>query len=496
VAKPKKQQGTAFKLLSEGLRAAAVRPTIYAYSAHPKQVTFHKSPAKGRQFLGGNRSGKTVAGCVEAVYRARGEHPYLDVHPAPTRGRSVAVDFTYGTSQIVIPELKKWIPPSMLINGSWSDSYNGETRELTFENGSTIEFRSYDQDLEKFAGVSRHWTWFDEEPPHGIFKESLMRLIDTRGVWWMTMTPVEGMTWTYKNIYQKRFTDPAIFVVEVEMDENPYLPHEEKEEYLSMLDENDLLARKQGRYIEIAGVIWPQFGKHNIIDPWIPTPREDYLFFNMMDHGFNNPTAWLWGAVDRDGRTFIYHEHYRSGQIVEWHASRVISLNKELEVSPSYYVGDPSIAATDPITGTSIQIEYMENGIPILLGNNDVKAGIGRVARYLKNRDSGPQLYIARNCVKTLEEVPAYRWAQWATRKMREDRNPKEEPHKKDDHSCDALRYGIASRPEMDSGQAVPDGELPILTPKSVDVYHRVDEGLQSMRNSSGRLDWHMGEDF
>jgi hypothetical protein len=216
-----------------------------------------------------------------------------------------------------------------------------------------------------------------------------------------------------------------------------------------------------------------------------------------MDHGFNNPTAWLWGAVDRDGNMFIYHEHYKNKEVVSWHAKRVLDLNGELEVSPVYNVGDPSIAQTNPVTGTSVQIEYMTCGVPIMKGNNDFKAGANKVADFLKNREGvGPRLYIARNCTKTLEEVPAYRWAQWATRKMREEKNPKEEPHKKDDHTPDTIRYMVASRPEMDSGYEIPDGELPILTPTSVDVYHRVDEGLRSARNSKGRTDWHMGEDY
>lgn len=493
----KKRQESPYGLLASTLRTAANNPTIYNYTSHPKQTEFHKSDKKGRQFLGGNRSGKTVGGAVEAVWWALGKHPYQETPPPPIRGRSVAVDFTYGTAQIIMPELKKWLPPSALINGSWSDSYSGELRVLTLDNGSTIEFRSYDQDLEKFAGVSRHWTWFDEEPPHSIFKECMMRMIDTGGHWWMTMTPVEGMTWTFREIYQKRLIDKNLYVVEVEMDENPHLSQDEIEIFMGNLNEEDVSARKEGRYIEVAGTIWPQFGRHNVIDPWIPEPRQDYLFFNMMDHGYNNPTAWLWGAVDRDGRVFIYHEHYQNKQVVSWHANRVISFNKELEVSPVYNVGDPSISQTNPVTGTSVQIEYMENGVPIIKGNNDVKAGLIRVAGYLKDKDEvGPRLYIARNCTKTLEEVAAYRWGQWATRKMREDRDAKEEPHKKDDHTCDALRYGIASRPEMDSGDFIPDNDAPILTPRSVEAYHRVDEALNMRRSSANRADWHMGQDY
>lgn len=43
---------------------------------HLKQLEFHKCLKKNRWVFGGNRSGKTECGAVEAVYMARGIHPY------------------------------------------------------------------------------------------------------------------------------------------------------------------------------------------------------------------------------------------------------------------------------------------------------------------------------------------------------------------------------------------------------------------------------------
>ena len=45
---------------------------------HQKQLAFHKCPKKNRWVFGGNRSGKTECGAVEAVYLARGIHPYRE----------------------------------------------------------------------------------------------------------------------------------------------------------------------------------------------------------------------------------------------------------------------------------------------------------------------------------------------------------------------------------------------------------------------------------
>ena len=45
---------------------------------HKKQIAFHKCLKRNRWVFGGNRSGKTECGAVEAVYMARGIHPYRE----------------------------------------------------------------------------------------------------------------------------------------------------------------------------------------------------------------------------------------------------------------------------------------------------------------------------------------------------------------------------------------------------------------------------------
>lgn len=455
-----------FRDLAAGLRNAAQRPNIYGYEPHGKQVVFHSSGARGKLFIGGNRSGKTVGGATEAIWRATGRHPYHRSHPPPTRGRVVAVDLLNGVEKIVRPEIARWLPASDLKGGSWMNAYDKELRTLTLENGSTIEFMSYEQDLEKFAGTSRHWTWFDEEPPQDIFTECKMRLLDVAGDWWITMTPVEGMTWTFDDLYEPGSTgdDPNILVVEVDTTENPHLNPGEIDLMLSGMSEDEKTARIHGQYVRRGGLIYKNFSEAvHVVDPILPPV--DWLHVAALDHGFNNPTAWLWGAVDKDGRILIYDEHYKSGWVIAQHAEEVHKRNQNHERVPSYYVGDPSIRNTDPITGTSVQIEYIDCGLPVILGNNDVKAGLDRVYKmfgepHVQNAQLPPRLFVTRNCVNLIWELKRYRWASWANKKLNFDKNKKEEPNKKDDHACDALRYFIASRPLTEDG-SIPENSIP-----------------------------------
>ncbi len=495
--KPKVQPTTAdvFANIAEGLKNAAVKPNVYGYIPHDKQEEFHKSQARIRQFIGGNRSGKTVAGAVEAVWWLTGMHPYQKVKPPPVKGRAVGVDFLQGVEKIIKPEIARWTPLSQLKGGSWSSAYDSLNRTLYFQNGSFLEFFSYEQELAKFAGTSRDFIWLDEEPPRDIFIENKMRTIDVDGRMWMTMTPVEGMTWTFDEVYSKAATDQDIFVVQVEIEDNTYLNQSEIDQLLSMLTGDERSARQRGKYVSVGGLIWKQFdvNKH-ILDPFVPP--KDWLHFTSMDHGFNNPTAWGWLAVSGDGVVVVYDEHYEAGRVVSYHAKRVLEKEKHNDRIPAYRVGDPSIKNVDPITGTSVQLEYIENGVPIMPGNNDVRAGLIRVAGMFEGER--PRLFITRNCADLLWEVQRYRWGKWAARKSRSEKNLKEEPHKKDDHACDMLRYAIMSRPQRDDGGQVPDQDAILQTIEASRAVPAVPEARLAMIGStrSRQYDDHLGSEW
>jgi len=435
--------------LASSLRRTSVRPSIFGYKPMDHQEKIHTSTAKGRALMGGNRAGKTVCGAAEVVMWLTGKHPYRPTPRPPIRARGISVDFDHGFELIMKPEIARWMPPSELIDGSWDKSFQKSTRILTLANGSTIEFLSNDQDVDKHAGTSRDLIWFDEEPPKEIFNENMARLIDVSGSWILTMTPLDGMTWVYDDIYLPSMLKPDPYVIEVDMDSNIYINTLEIDSYLSGMTEDEKQARRHGKFVQIGGLIYGKYLKQgaNVIEPVLGTERWEtirtkWTHFLAMDHGFNNPTCFLWFAADTDGRLLVYDEYYVSGEIVSHHASEVRQRCEILGIEPAFVVGDPSIRNTDPITGTSVQTEYIENGLPVALGNNNVPGGINRVARLLEHN----KLIVTKNCEKLLWELQRYRWGRWSSRKIEATNNVKEHPVKKDDHACDALRYGVASR--------------------------------------------------
>lgn len=450
------------QFIGRELVKSADTPNLLRYKPHPKQRVFHRANKKTRLYIGGNRSGKTTAGVVEDLWWANKRHPYMRLpipDSVPCRGRVVAVDFVNGIDKIILPQFAQWTPKSMLVNGSWWDSYDKAHRVLNFANGSFIEFMSYDQDLDKFAGTSRHFVHFDEEPPQAIYNENRARLVDTGGYIWFTMTPVEGMTWVFDQIYEPGIMGhPRIEVIVVDMTDNPYLSRTEIEEFIDGLDEEEVAARIHGKFVQLGGLIYKRFdpkpgGLHVLNkERWIPDWNHWELHLSL-DHGLNNPTAVGFHAVDTDGQIITFDEHYKSELTVPEHAiqihKKLIAMDMPIERVASL-TADPSINQRESNTGTSIQQEYAKHGIYWALGNNDVKSGIIRVKQFMQPHPKTgiPRWRITRNCVNHIKEHSRYRWKTYETKKKNYENNAYEEPHKYNDHSCDSLRYFLMSQPE------------------------------------------------
>lgn len=447
-------------LLSDGLTRAAATPTIYMYVPHEKQVAFHSAREQVRLYIGGNRSGKTVGGVVEDVYRLRGEHPFQPVPPAPTRGRVVGVSYQEGVKEILLPEFGKWLPPSDLINGSWEDSYAKGDRKLTLSNGSTCEFMSYDQQLEKFAGTSRHFVHFDEEPPKDIYEECRLRLVDTAGHAYITMTPVEGMTWIYKDVYKKGLIPGSgIAIIQIDSSENPYISEAQLQLVIGDLDADTQKARKKGEFVAFGGLAFSQFNKNFHVIPEFATSQlrrfqdtSKWTIYASMDHGLNNPTAWLWHAASKpgngplDGIVITFDEIYGSNVLIDEWARQVHERNRlPGRVAPFMYVGDPAIAQRNAESGLSVQQLYSAAGVPIALGKNDVKVGVNKMNMYLKNF----KWFITENCANLISEMQTVRWKRWETAKQRNNNNVREEIQKKDDHAPDSARYLFSMLPDL-----------------------------------------------
>lgn len=499
--------------LKEGLNRAATSPNILGYKPHEKQIQFHSSTSRGRIIIGGNRSGKTVGGLTEDVYWARGKHPFRRVPQAPTMGRIVTVSLIEGLHKIILPGLAKWIPPSDLINGSWEDSYIKSQRTLKLANKSEIEILTYEMDTEKFAGVPRDYIHFDEEPPKDIFTECKMRLVDIEGAsWWITMTPVEGMTWVYDDIFLPGLKPGSgITVIIVDSAENPYISEVQLEEVLSGLDPKERQARKEGKFVQIGGLAYKYFSKEIHVIPPLDDQKLRQILpwtqYQSMDHGLNAPTCWLWHAVSPSNSIITFDEIYDNEKLIHEYASMIHARNNlPCRRAPDIYVGDPSIAQRNPQTGDSVQTAYVQHGIPIMLGNNDQKIGVEKANRYFKQG----KWVITENCTNFINELSRQRWKIYESAKLRYNNPPREELDRKFSHAPDAGRYFITLMPdlyikpeELDKTALTNRLVNEMLGPVTIPVgptegYEQYDMGLHSGYYNTSNTEWtivdeHMG---
>lgn len=450
----------AIRLIQEGLVRQAVAPNVYRYVPHPKQLEFHTCQKKERLFVAGNRSGKTLSAVIEDIWWVTGTHPYRETPPPPVRGRVVAVDFLNGVDKIILPLFKQWLPIEYLIDGVWEKSYSQERHTLTLNNGSFIEFMSQDQDLDKFAGTSRHFVHFDEECPKVIFDECLMRLIDTDGDWWITETPVAGMEWIYDELYEPAINGTRdIGLIEAQMSDNPYISESARERLLSMFSEEERLMREKGQYTTVTGAAFKSFrdkptheGGH-IIPRSSFTLDDNWRVYLTGDHGFNAPTAWLWVAVNRFGHMVVFEEHYQRETTVAEHAEIIHARNALIGREPYLVTGDPAMAQRSGINGDSILDEYARHGIHIQTRGitRDKMVGFNKMNQYMRlnPKTNMPFLVIADTCENTRREIKGAKQARVLNKMVAARKNQPEGLREKDDHTVDALRYLVTLMPDL-----------------------------------------------
>jgi len=59
---------------------------------------------------------------------------------------------------------------------------------------SNLQFKSYERGREKWQGTALEVLWLDEEPPLDIYMEGLTRTNETKGIVYLTFTPLLGMS--------------------------------------------------------------------------------------------------------------------------------------------------------------------------------------------------------------------------------------------------------------------------------------------------------------
>ncbi len=416
---------------------------------HLKQLDFHKCLKKNRWVFGGNRSGKTECGAVEALYMALGIHPYRQNRDNVfgwVVSLSTQVQRDVAQAKILHYLPKDRIVEITMISGKKENAVAGVIDQITLKNAlggiSKIGFKSCDQGREKFQGSSLDFVWFDEEPPKDIYDECKMRVLDKRGEIFGTMTPLKGLTFIYEEVFLNRGNSKEVWYEFMEWADNPFLDAEAVEELSSSLPNDELESRRYGRFKHNQGLVYSEFDENiHVIEPFnVPREWQDNI---SIDPGLNNPLSAHWYAVDYDGIVYVVAEHFEGKRDITYHSQKIKEISDRLNWKRrgNGYIEAliDSAANQKTLAGVkSVSQLFFEQGISVNANvNKDLFSGISRVKQYLKVINGKPKIYIFKNCVNLIRELKSYWWG--------EGDNPK----KVDDHALDELRYYLMKKPEL-----------------------------------------------
>ena len=424
---------------------------LLGYEPHDKQVVFHSPPfPRSRLFLGGNRSGKTTASMVDTILQAcdRDVVPqhlqqYKRWEP-PFYARVVIPDLTRSLEGVTLQKFREWCPRGQLKGKSMDRAWDKVQLMLRFANGSWVQFMSNDQDLDKFGGAALHRVIFDEEPRQDIRRECLMRLIDYGGEELFSMTPLAGMSWVYDEFFEPwesgKLNPQMATILLVDMDDNPHLNEEAKEFALEGLSHEERQARKSGRFVAFAGLIYPEFREQHHVCPQPSELPHGVEVFCGIDPGYRHLCAVVYAFLDQDDRMVVFDEICLPQTRISEICKQIKVHNARWGVVPNFYVIDPAARNKNNQTGRSDQQEFADYGVYTIPGQNAVTAGINHV----KERLAADKLFVAAPCQELRSEFRKYRWVK---ENPRTEQAATEKPVKKDDHALDALRYVVMQRP-------------------------------------------------
>ena len=440
------------------MTATAVRPTVTAdltwFDPLPKQREFLGYWGEEVYYAGGVGSGKTLSGAFKGLIASTRWPGTVGLV-----GRQTYRALEDTTKKVYLEgDDKPPVIPKELIA-----DYSAEDDKVTLVNGSEILFRSFqDHNIEKLLSLNLGWFHVDEctETTEKIILTLIGRLRHPAGprVGWGTTNP-NGHDYVWRRAHPDSEQATAKLIL-APTEENTHLAPD----YVARL--RRMPAEWQKRFVDAnfdtaAGQIWDEWNRAVHVVPPFAVPAQ-WKRWESLDHGRRNPTAVLWFASDPDDFAVVENGYYSPG-LISQHATAILKTRGDR----TYHqvIADPS-TFVEGFDGQSVADEYRKHGVYLLAGNNAVSAGLNRVSELLtRNPDvafpdwhpfagtlgpdglGSPRLFVmdVPGTQDLRREIPDYRWKDLSPTQEAKADQP-EEPRKKDDHACDALRYGVMAR--------------------------------------------------
>ena len=384
---------------------------------HHNQFVIRRDPARFRVLVAGRRFGKTTLAIDELIEHAgTSKHPCWYIAP------------TYKQAKMIAWEMLLSKLPRELI-----ESKNEVELTVKMIVGAPICLKGADNE-DSLRGAGLSFVVLDE---YAMMKRNVWQeivrpmLTDTKGRALFIGTPA-GKNSLFELYLKGQRKENGFSSYQFKTVDNPFIDPLEVEQARTQLSETYFKQEYEASFEDYVGLVWPEFTEKCLIEPY-PIPQ-NYPRIAAIDPAMSGTTGVLGAAIDEDGNLIICEEYYEQNK-------RVSEVAEHLRKDARFYIDPASAMRNMTKDGQlySLYNEYQDNGISATPGENDVEAGINRVAEYFRRN----KIKIFKTCKNLIYEIERYHWS--------DERETiagimKPKPFKSMDHLCDCLRYLVMSR--------------------------------------------------
>lgn len=330
------------------------------YEPQPQQLAFHKSKAREKLAIGGNRAMKTTAAVNEVAMAVMGCHPWIKYPKENGRAYIVGRDekhisevmyrrlFRSDTNFKMIKEYypqshhigmwrayRPWtdskrlsqtkpmlplIPQRMVKKIAWKKQGRGIPDIITLWNGWELSFFTANGSPPRGSDIDL--VWFDEEIKEGEwYSEMAARLLDRKGrfIWSATPQKATEILWQLHERAAQEATQPNPTIQEFgfRLDDNPFVDEEEKELLKKKFasDPDNYAVRIEGKFLISSRRMYPQFSAQTHVFPFFQIPQH-WTRYAVVDPGNTVCAAGFFavppmGQLDGEGDyVYMYDELY------------------------------------------------------------------------------------------------------------------------------------------------------------------------------------------
>jgi PBSX family phage terminase large subunit len=415
------------------------------YACHEKQLEVLRSKAKYTFAFAGTGGGKTA--CVplslfKQLEKNKGKGRYLIVSPSMP---------TFKSSQLSEHIETVFANTKYDCAGTW----NGQAKTWKLPTGAEIIVRTAENpaDVKRLTGGQYHGIILDEcwALPAEVWAEVRRRSnMEQAPILGVTTPNVDG--WLFSEV-QSAFDagDKEFNVIRWRTEDNPKKTAEEHASFLEAerkkIGDARYARMYEGQFTRLEGLVYPAFSDakakaYPVVsgDPYKVLASPPVRFFGDIDWGYRpDPAVIHMIAECEDGVMYVVEEVYVNEMSHAELALRARKLVDKWAVAddgsgdlPRGYFAGFYCDASRPEAVKA----FKQMGLKIRNRKvDDICAGLQTVDAWF----NAGRLKVYETCPNTIRELRAYQWAK--------DRGGdlKQLPIGKNDHTCDALRYGVSS---------------------------------------------------